>query len=132
MKLIPFMITFFVFHFSNAQQVNEIQASVSYLKQHHQSPKDYVLSKFKNHNIIFLGEDHRIRENVEFVNQIIPELYQNGIYNLGVEFGASEHQAEIDSLIRAPQYDETRIRKIMFDYHSGWAYKEYMDLYKAA
>lgn len=132
MKLIPFMITFFVFHFSNAQQVNEIQTSVSYLKQHHQSPKDYVLSKFKNHSVIFLGEDHRIRENVEFVNQMIPELYQNGIYNLGVEFGASEHQAEIDSLIQAPQYDETRIRKIMFDYNSGWAYKEYMDLYKAA
>ena len=132
MKFLTVIITLILCNFSNAQSENDIQTSVNYLKQNHQNPNDYVLSKFKNYNVIFLGEDHRVRENVEFVNQMIPNLYKNGIYNLGVEFGASEHQSEMDSLINAPKYDESRIRKMMFDYNSGWAYKEYMDLYKAA
>lgn len=79
MKFKTIIITFFLVQFSNAQQENEIQESVHYLKQKHQNPKDYVLSKFKNNDIIFLGEDHRVRENVEFVNQMIPHLYKNGI-----------------------------------------------------
>jgi len=115
-----------------SQSENDIKAATEYLKQNNQNPKEYVVSKFKNHDIIFLGEDHRVKENVEFVSQIIPELYKNGIHNVGVEFGASEHQKEVDSLINAPEYNENRIRKMMFDYNSGWAYKEYMNLYKTA
>lgn len=132
MKLFLFIFASLAFKIVNAQSEQSINASAEYLKNHHQSPQNYLLSKFKDYEVIFLGEDYRVRENVAFVSQIIPELYKNGIYDIGVEFGASEHQTEIDSIINAPEYNEVRIRKIMFDYNSGWAYKEYMDIYKAA
>ncbi len=51
---------------------------------------------------------------------------------MGVEFGAFEMQAKVDSLINADKYNDDVARDIMYYYHAGWAYNEYMDLYKAA
>ncbi len=105
---------------------------VNYLKKHAVSPQDYLVEKFKTSDIILLGEDHAIKNNVEMVGDLIPVLYKAGVYNLTVEFGAFEKQKAIDSLLSAPSYDENLVRRIMYFYNVGWAYKEYMDLYRKA
>ncbi|MCI1647311.1 MAG: hypothetical protein LKI29_03115 [Bacteroides sp.] len=105
---------------------------VRYLKSNWKTPEHYVVDKFKNHDIIFLSEDHGIKHNLVLIHTLIPLLYNAGIYNLGMEFGASEDQKRLDSLITAPQYSEKVAREIMFDYNVGWAIKEYLDVYKAA
>lgn len=63
---------------------------------------------------------------------MIPKLYANGIYMLGMEFGAYEDQKQLDSLINAPRYNENLARQLMFNYNTRWAIVEYMNLYKAA
>ena len=104
----------------------------SYLKTHWMSPEDYVVEKFKTHDIIFLGEMHRVKHDVELVQNLIPLLYKAGIYNLGIEFGADEMQEIVDALITAPTYDEALAREILFKWSTYWGYKEYMDLYRKA
>jgi hypothetical protein len=113
-------------------QTDAINKSIQYLSNNKMSPQEYIASKFKSKDIILLSEEHRVKENLELVKSLIPVLYKNGVYTIGMEFGASENQKSLDSLILAPEYNEDLARKLMFNYNSGWVFKEYTDLYKAA
>lgn len=114
----------------DAQSIDETPAT--YLMKHSRIPEDYVIDKFKTNDVVLFGEHHLVRENLLFVQQLVPALYQNGIYNLGMEFGASELQDKLDQLVNAEVYDETLAREIMYAYNVTWAYREYIDVYKAA
>jgi len=103
-----------------------------YLEKNFRTPEDYVLSKLKDHQIVFIGEYHRIQHDVQLIRHLIPLLYKAGIYNLGIEFGIHRDQERVDKLINAPAYDEQAAREIMFDSGSYWGYKDYMDIYRAA
>lgn len=105
---------------------------VQYLKENFLTPEEYVISKFNKHDIILLGEDHAVKNNLLLAIDLIPLLYQAGIYNFGMEFGASENQADLDRLINSEEYDELEARRLLFNYNVKWAYKEYTDIYKAA
>ena len=96
------------------------------------SPEDYVMSAFQQHDIVLLGEFFKIRQNVELVHGLIPRLYAAGIRNLAIEYALSDDQAEIDSLLTAPTWDESRARTVTFHWLVTWGYQEYIDLYRAA
>ena len=119
--------------FSNivtAQSLN-FTDELAYLRTYGKTPDAYVIEKFKTYDVVLLGEDHAIKNNLDFVTELIPDLHKNGVYMLGMEFGASEMQAKLDSLLVAPEYNDDLARDMMFFYNVGWAYKEYRDLYKA-
>lgn len=103
-----------------------------YLKPHGMSPEDYVISKLRAYDVVFIGEYHRIKHDVELIHRLIPRLYQAGIYNLGIEFGCFEFQDQVDRLITAPEYDADLARQLMFQWDSSWGYIEYMDIYRKA
>lgn len=105
---------------------------LAYIRNKAISPQAYVIEKFKTYDVILLGEHHLVKQNLQFVTQLIPELYRNGIYAIGMEFGAQEDQHVLDSLVLAPAYDEQTARQIMFNYNVTWGYQEYIDVYKAA
>lgn len=113
-------------------QSEAIEKSIAYLSKNKMSPQEYIISKFAAKDIILLSEEHRVKENLELVKSLIPALHKNGVYTIGMEFGASENQKTLDSLILAPEYSEDVARKLMFNYNSGWVFKGYTDLYKAA
>ena len=113
----------------NAQQSSELLA---YLNGNSINPKDYIIQKFKTQDIVLLGEDHGVQQNLLFVQSLIPALYAQGVFHIGMEFGASEDQALLDSLISAPAYSEDVARRIMFHYNVAWAFLEYRDVYKKA
>lgn len=103
-----------------------------YIVAAHQTPEEYVLSKFAEHDIIFIGEFHRIKQNVLLIQNLIPKLCEAGIYHLGIEFALYEDQPLIDSLITSETYDESIARTLLFNQLPLWGYQEYADLFKAA
>lgn len=105
---------------------------IQYVEESSLTPEQYIISKFKEHEVILLGEDHAVKDNLDLMIKLIPLLYQEGIYNFGMEFGASEDQADLDRLINNEEYDEREARRLMFRYNVKWAYREYTDIYKAA
>lgn len=117
---------------SSVEKQEKLNRLISYLKGNWVSPEKYIIDKFRNHDIIFLSEDHGVKHNLILAQTMIPLLYKAGIYNFGMEFGASEDQTRLDSLVTAPKYDENIARKIMFNYNVGWAIKEYIDIYRTA
>jgi len=96
------------------------------------SPEDYVLGAFAHHDVVFLGEFFKIRQNLQLVQGLIPRLYAAGVRNLGIEYALSDDQGAIDSLLTAPAWDEGRARAITFHWLVTWGYQEYIDLYRAA
>lgn len=109
--------------------INELK---DYILAHWQSPEDYVISKFKDHDVVFLGEMHRVKHDPELIQGLIPLLHENGVNILATEFARSEDQPLIDSLFSGDRYDEQLARLIAFRGGVHWAYQEYVDIYKAA
>jgi hypothetical protein len=108
------------------------QELADYLKTHLLTPEQYVLGKFADHDVVFLGEYHRIKQNLELVQRLIPLLPQHGVGYLGYEFARREDQPLIDSLLAAPVYDEALARRILFQGFVFWGYQEYADVFRAA
>nr|WP_319265079.1 hypothetical protein [uncultured Draconibacterium sp.] len=136
-KNISLLIVFYLIVLSGSCQPVKIKASsenelFNFLEREGRPPGQYLIEKFNDHDVILLAEEHMIKENLQFIQGIIPELYKAGVYNLGMEFGASEDQQLLDSLVTAEEYDERLARKIMFNYNVAWPYVEYMDVYRHA
>ena len=111
------------------EEKNELTA---YLRSNWKSPENYIIGKFEDYDIVFVGEAHHIKHDVELIHTLIPLLYKNGVHNLGIEFGCHEYQDKADSLVTADSYDEDLARWLLFKWGSYWPYKEYLDLYKTA
>lgn len=127
-----FLILFFsIFCFELKGQINSDEL-INYIKTNAYSPEDYIIEKFKIYDVILLGERHLVKQNLLFIQNLIPILYQNGIYTVGMEFGAFENQNKLDSLVVANKYDQKLAESMMFDYNVTWAYQEYIDVARAA
>ena len=105
---------------------------VDYIRTNDLSPEEYVVSSFEDHDIIFIGENHYIKQEVEFVGELIPLLYEHGIYNLGTEFIRYSDTERMNKLITDSVYDEELARDITFTSLWHWGYQEYMDIYRKA
>jgi hypothetical protein len=97
-----------------------------------EKPEDYVAGLFDRHDIVFLGEFPKIKQQVQFVSGLIPVLYRHGVTNLGIEHALASSQGDIDALLSAATFDEARARRIFFDFIVLWGFEEYEGLLRSA
>jgi hypothetical protein len=103
-----------------------------YISKNLMTPEDFVIKTFSDNDIVFIGEKHRVKHDVELIQRLIPRLYQAGVYNLAIEFGSHEDQELADRLVTGERYDSEIARKLIFRCLPMWGMKEYQDLYKVA
>lgn len=103
-----------------------------WLDAHGMPPQEFVLDLFQDHDVVFLGEQHRIRHDVLFVQSLVAPLYGAGVRTLATEFGRRVDQGLIDSLLAAPEWNEELGRTIVRQQFSPWGFREYVDIYRAA
>ncbi|MBE3133469.1 MAG: hypothetical protein IMZ55_08335, partial [Acidobacteria bacterium] len=84
-----------------------------YAEASYQTPEDYVIHSLADHDIVFLGEFYKIKQNVRLVSALVPRLAAAGVRNLGFEYALSDSQRDIDALLASPSWDETRARGIL-------------------
>jgi hypothetical protein len=94
-------------------------------------PIDLLAALFVDHDVVFLGENHGIAQNLAFVTEHIADFAELGVTSIAMEFGASEFQDELDGLMTASTYDAQRVRELMFEYNVGWVLQEYQDVARA-
>lgn len=123
-------ITVFVIVGCQFEKTNNIDLGASKYKL--LSPDTLISQVFDDSDIVFLGEAHRRKEHVDFVNSILPSLYEHGVRVVFSEFTNYAETSLADSIITASEYDEHSARNIIQASGWDWAYQEYVDLYKAA
>ncbi len=105
---------------------------VACLKANGKPPIEYVVDKFKQHDVVILGEGHRVRETCEFVSDLIePLYYQAGIRYLAMEFLKYKNTSLANQLVTGETYDEELVLDLFRDYGEIWGYQEYMDILRA-
>lgn len=111
----------------------ELQAGmIQWLDENGRPPQEYVIDKFAEHDVVFLGEIHRVQHVVLFVQSLLKPLHEKGIRVLATEFARREDQPLIDSLLAAPVWYEDLAREITFRQHIWWGYQEYIDIFRSA
>lgn len=110
-------------------------AAVAYLREQARDPYQYVTEKFRDHDIVLLGEWHLGRQNLEFLQRLIPRLPDAGVLNLAYEFAYAKDQADIDRLLTAEAYDAGLANEIMLEWAQEsrpyWPNQEYGGVFKA-
>lgn len=97
-----------------------------------EDPRAFIVRQFAAADVVLLAEDHGVRQNLAFLQSLIPELYRAGVRAIAMEFGDADRQAALDALVTAERYDEAAARNLMFDYDSAWPLRDYWDVYGAA
>ena len=106
---------------------------LAYLKQNAKPPVEYVLDKFKNHDIVILGEMHEMKEYLELIRDLIEPLYHKaGVKCFAMETLKSKNIALANKLVTDKKYDQQLALRIFRDCGwPTWGFKEYMDIIKA-
>ncbi|RPJ05210.1 MAG: hypothetical protein EHM28_12555 [Spirochaetaceae bacterium] len=119
----------------------EKRTAFEYFGTHTQLPEDYVKDRFVDHKGVFLGEFNFslpqppmfvFRQNALFVKNLIPRLYEKGIYYLAIEYALAADQKEIDDILTAQEYDQKRVNRVLSNCYALFAYQEYADLFQEA
>lgn len=95
-------------------------------------PATFIARQFANADVVLLSEDHGVRQNLAFLQSLIPTLHATGVRSIAMEFGGIEEQEELDRLVTGPMYDAAVGRRLMYRYDSGWPLRDYWDVYRAA
>ena len=125
------MTVLILFSLDSHSQNSVIDACYIFLKENGQSPEKYVISKFEQYDYVFLGEYHRVKQDVDFVTSLIPDLYKNGVRNIAYEFYEYANQSIVDSLLTAKEWNEKLLyHKLVKGITVTWGYTEYLNLLK--
>jgi hypothetical protein len=111
----------------------QIEARASWVKEHGEPPVDYLVGKFADHDVVFVGENHWIRENCRFVRDALEPLYREaGVRALATEFVYSRFADDLNRIVTAPEYDEAGVIAI---FREGpwpiWGFREYEEIFRA-
>ncbi|MDX9798003.1 MAG: hypothetical protein RBT05_04040 [Bacteroidales bacterium] len=87
----------------------------------------FILNKFDNYDIIILGENHRVKSELDFTNKLLPYLYNYGVKTFAFEFLSQESQDKIDQLLIKDTFDNELLNNII-SYKPRWYIKEYKQL----
>ncbi|MHC4714437.1 MAG: ChaN family lipoprotein [Planctomycetota bacterium] len=106
---------------------------VTYLRESGKPPIDYVVSKFKDHDVVMLGEMHEIKEYLRLYADLLDPLYHKAnVRVLAIEILKSKHNDELARLVTAAEYDREGVLDVFRDeFRGAWGFKEYVDLVEA-
>lgn len=93
-------------------------------------PVDYAVETAAKYQVTIFGEHHFERENLLFLNKIIPELYHRaGVTCVAMETYAAENNDRLERLVTADKFDRDLALKIArANSWPDWGAKEYWDV----
>ncbi len=111
----------------------ELQAELEdWFAEYGKPPAEFVLGLFHKHDVVVLGEQHTIKHDPLFVQELLGRLHEADVKVFATEFARRTDQARIDSLLSSSEWNEDLAREIQFRMFMPWGYCEYLDVLKAA
>ena len=119
-----------IFHTNLVLSKPEINTYSSHIDT--SSVLQFVAEKFDKHDVVFLGEFHKRKQDLVFFKTLIPYLCKTkGIKTIGWEFGAANYQKDADSIVTAAEFDRAKSIAIMRNSNYCWCYEDYLVIFKA-
>ena len=105
---------------------------IDWLNQYAKSPEEYLIESAIKHQIILLGEMHDNKENLDFLNKIIPDLYYKaGVRCIAMECFPVEMNNKVQNLINDKEYDiELALEIARSQPWKLWGSKGYWDVFE--
>jgi hypothetical protein len=102
------------------------------LRSRVQTPDQFLASRFEKHDLVFLGENHHVRDTCEFVAEVLPTLYKGGARQLATEFLRSSQTKAVQRLVNAETWDRDACIAIMRELPWPiWGFEEYLEILHA-
>ncbi len=120
-----------LFHKTKILSSDKIKSYLQDIDKETSDPFKFVADKFDNYSVVFLGELHKRKQDLEFFSNLILYLHQTKKINIiGWEFGAAEYQKDADSVVTASEFDRKKAISIMRNSLYYWCYEEYLNIFK--
>lgn len=98
-----------------------------------QPPLEYILARFDRADWVFLGEYHRIRDDVRLVADLIPALHtRTRVRDLALESLCHTRSDAANELISGAVWDRGAAIDFLRNQDPSWPYEEYLELYRIA
>lgn len=99
---------------------------------HGRTPVDYTISRFDKHDWVFLGEYHRIQNDVLLVVELIPRLHtETRVRHLALEVLCSASTSRANELLTAGSYDRRAAIDFFRTQFPAWGYEEYLEIFRS-
>jgi hypothetical protein len=95
-------------------------------------PTRYIVDSLASHDLVMIGESGYVKQQLEFLVDLIPALDAAGIRHLGFEYANSEDQDLIDELVTASSFDERLAERILFRHMTILGYAEHRAVFHSA
>ena len=92
----------------------------------------FVVDLLGDHDLVLVGETGYVKQQLEFVSELIPELAAAGIRHLGFQYANHADQERIDALVSGEEFDEALARQILFNHMVILGYYEHLAVFRAA
>jgi len=102
------------------------------LEKHGLPPAEYVAASLKRHQIVIIGEPHRVSQHYLFVAGALEAAREAGAACLGMELYRTDTQKDIDRLLRGGKFDETLARSVVLRSSVGFYYQELVEILRSA
>jgi uncharacterized RDD family membrane protein YckC len=105
---------------------------LDWLNQNAKSPEEYLIESASKNQITLLGEMHDNKENLDFLNKIIPDLYHKaGVRCIAMECFPIEMNNKVQKLINGKEYDIERALEVARSSPwKLWGSKGYWDVFE--
>ena len=102
---------------------------LSFIQQQTVKPFDYITQKIKEYNVVSLGEDHWIKDHMQFLADYLDHAANDTTFHIDAlawESGNSIDQKKADTLMMSKTFREDLALLILRDAPDtyGWPYKE--------
>ena len=78
----------------------------AWLDEHAKPAQQYLIDLFARHQVVIVGEFHPIKEQKDFVLDLIPRLYHEaGVRTIGWEFSRYTDNEQLEKLVTDPKFD---------------------------
>lgn len=109
---------------------------IIFLQSQQTAPFDYLTQKVKLYNVVSLGEDHWVKDHMDFLGEYLHHIANDTTFHLDAlawESGNAADQGIADTLMRSATFREDLALQILRDAPDtyGWPYVEAIDALRA-
>jgi uncharacterized RDD family membrane protein YckC len=118
---------------SELQDISKIYSDtslVNWVNKNAQTPEDFAIQMVSKHKLTIFGEMHGVKDNLDFFNRIIPDLYlKAGVRCIGMECIPSSMNEKLIELVNGKEFNtELAMQIARSQPWKSWGFKEYWDV----